>query len=88
MTKKQIINFIENNYPDSEILLADGFENAFVVIAERCGSPPFATYSYEKCIEILQRRDGMSYEDAVDCFCFNTAQAYVGEATPAFLLRP
>jgi len=36
-----------------EALLADGFESAFLGMAQRCGREPLAVYDIEKCIEIL-----------------------------------
>jgi len=64
---------------DEDILYADGFEEAFMGIARSCGAHPKACYDYDKCIEILVLRDGMSEEDALDFFEFNVAGAYVGE---------
>ena len=34
-----------------EALLADGFEEAFMGMAESCGQPPLAVYDAWKCIE-------------------------------------
>lgn len=74
--------------PDDEnILYADGFEKAFIGIVESNGAAPKACYDYDGCIEVLMSRDKMSYEDAVEFFDFNVAGAYVGEHTPAFLVR-
>ncbi len=69
---------------DPDMLLADGFEAALVGIVERFGQPCLALYDREKCIAILMERDGMSYEDAIEGFEFNTLGAWVGEHTPAF----
>ena len=41
---KEIESYIEENYPDDEILLADGFEGAFMGIVESNGSHPKALY--------------------------------------------
>jgi hypothetical protein len=69
---------------NTEALLADGFDEALIGILRRFGTPPVACYSYEKCIAILME-DGMSYEDAMEYFEFNTIGAWVGEGTPAFV---
>jgi hypothetical protein len=75
---------IENTLGDGEtIQLADGFEEAFFGIARQFGKP-FALYDRKKCIDILINRDGLSYEDAEEYFCFNVEGAWVGENTPAF----
>jgi hypothetical protein len=71
-----------------EDIKADGYEDAFLGI---CRSPghqsAVAAYDYDKCIEILMDRDGMTYEDAVDFFGFNTMGAYVGPDTPHYVER-
>ena len=86
MTRENIQGYIEENYPHDldKILLADGFEDAFVGIAESFGSKPKALYNSELCIDILIDRDGMEYEAALEHFSFNVTQAYVGEYTPVF----
>tara|TARA_R100000306_G_C4357593_1_gene133595 strand:- start:84 stop:356 length:273 start_codon:yes stop_codon:yes gene_type:complete len=73
-----------NGYGD-EVLLADGFEDAFVGMTEIFNRPPLATYDRDKCIEILMERDGMSHDDAIDFFNYNVTGAWVGESTPAFV---
>lgn len=70
-----------------EALMADGYEDAIVGIAERCGQPTLVVYDAWKCVEILIARDGMSPEDAMDFFQFNTLGAWAGEGTPLFLWR-
>lgn len=68
-----------------EMLLADGFEEALIGYGERCGTPPLAIYDVDKCIEILVKRDEMSYEEAWDYFSYNTLGAYMGVNTPIFV---
>jgi hypothetical protein len=70
-----------------EALLADGFEDALVGVAERCGQPILAVYDAVQCIEILMKRDGMDYEEAEEFFTFNTLGAWAGDHTPLFLWR-
>jgi hypothetical protein len=72
---------------DDHSLLADGFEDAFLGWAPRMNSPTLAVYDYEKCIEILMNRDGMSRDDAEEYFGFNVEDAWAGEGTPLFLHR-
>ena len=67
----KINNYIEENYPDDQILLADGFEDAFMGIVESFGIKPRALYNRDMCIDILMSRDGMSYEEALEFFSFN-----------------
>jgi len=65
------------------VLFANGFEGAFLGIGRQFNTF-MAVYDYYKCIEILME-DGMSEEEAVEYFEFNTVGAYVGANTPIFL---
>jgi len=84
-SRKMIDEFIEEYYPDevNHILLADGFDEAFLGIGCSCGGKNVAIYDRAKCIKILER--DMSYEEAEEYFSFNTEGAYVGEYTPIFM---
>lgn len=82
MKRKQIVNYINEKYPDLEILLADGFENAFLGIGQQFNTF-FAIYDRNKCIDILTK--DMSLEEAEEYFDFNVTGAYVGENTPVFI---
>ena len=70
---------------DENVLLADGFEDAFVGIGRQFGKP-IAIYDRFECIEILIK-EGMSEEEAEDYFQYNTEGAWVGDQTPIFLER-
>ncbi|HET6886625.1 MAG TPA: hypothetical protein VFH87_01755 [Candidatus Udaeobacter sp.] len=70
---------------NEDALLADGFEEAIIGIAERCSQPPLVVYDAEKCIEILER--DMTRDEAEEFFSFNTLGAWCGEHTPLFLWR-
>ena len=65
-------------------LLADGFEEALLGFGYQFNYP-VAVYSRGRCMDILVKRDDMSYEEATEYFDFNVAGAYVGESTPIFL---
>lgn len=65
-----------------EILFCDGLEEALIGTGKQFNQP-VAIYSKAKVLEILQR--DMTEEEAQECFDFNIAGAYVGEATPIFL---
>lgn len=88
--RKKINNFIEVVYSDysDKILLADGFDNAFIGIAENSEGNPVAVYSVDKCLDILaeQFKDQDDPQgDAIDFFEFNVRGSYVGEFTPMFV---
>ena len=68
-------------------LLADGFEKAFVGYFSRCAHIPVAVYDYNKCVHTLMDRDGMTEEEAVEYMDFNVVGGWLGEGTPAFLIR-
>jgi hypothetical protein len=79
---EQIDNWLDDNYPEQPLLMADGFEEAFVGVATQFNNP-IAVFDRQKCIEILMR--DMSEEEAYEYFSFNVEGAYVGESTPAFI---
>ena len=87
MKREWIKNYIEENYPEqiNDILLADGFEKAFMGVVESFGAAPKACYDTEKCLDVLVKRDGMDLEEALEYMNFNVVGAYVGEYTPAFM---
>jgi hypothetical protein len=82
-TPNPILELIEEHNP--EALKADGFDDAILGIASRCGSRDLLAYDVNKIINILVERDGMSYEEAQEFFEFNILGAYVGENTPTFI---
>jgi len=82
MDAKDRLEFIEDNYPD--VLIADGFDDAIMGIVERYGMNPVVLYNKDKCLKILQNRDGMSESEAIDFYYYNIVGAYMGEHTPCF----
>ena len=73
----------EHGYEDQDILLADGFEDAFVGVVESFAAAPKACYNYDACIDILMK--DMDEGEALEYMEFNVTSAYVGEFTPAFI---
>ena len=69
-------------FPDSEFLIADGFDDAIIGVE---WSSERVVYSVTMCLLILIDRDGMTYNEAMEYFDFNVANAYVGEKTPIFM---
>jgi len=84
MTKTQLSSKIEEVISEDEsVLLADGFENAFVGISRQFYNKPIAVYDRKKCIDILM--EDMSNEEAEEYFEYNVQGSFVGESTPAFI---
>lgn len=78
---------------DEEIRLADGFEDALIGSAEGwfpadggkgATRRTVALYDFEKCVEILMKRDGMTQQESIEYLEYNTLGAYVGGSTPVF----
>jgi hypothetical protein len=70
---------------DEEIMLMDGFEEAFIGFSRRCGQPTLATYSFDKMIQVLVERDEMDVMEAEEYISYNCAGAWMGELTPVIL---
>ena len=56
---------------EEQALTADGYDNAIVGLSY----DNRVVYDVDKCIAILQDRDGMRHEEAIEFFCFNTLRA-------------
>ena len=83
-TKKQLLKKLgELMDVEEPIMLADGFEEAFVGVARQFNKP-IAVYHRGKCINILMKQ-GMTEDEAEEFFSFNVEGSYVGEQTPAYL---
>ena len=86
MTNKELLDKVNDMlYDDENVMLADGFEDAFLGVARQFNSPPFTVYDRNKCIEILTEQ-GIDEDEAEEYFSFNVEGAYVGESTPAFMV--
>ena len=77
--QKELKESIEANNPDA--LLADGLDNALAGYDTKGRAIYFVT----EILGILETRDGMTEEEAVEFFEFNIAGAYVGEYTPIYM---
>jgi hypothetical protein len=70
-----------------EALLADGFNEAILGMCLQFGQEPVVAYDYEKCLEILENRDGMSRGEGEEYMDYNVIGAYVGIYSPVFIMR-
>jgi len=84
MTRADLVELTD----DPDLLFADGFDDAILGVATRCGQPTIVVYDLEKCVEILRCGNGSSREVAEEYFSFNVEGAWMGPRTPAFLVRP
>jgi hypothetical protein len=85
ITRDQIEEWVSEVFPDTEVLVADGFENAFVGVAFQFNNP-IPIFDYEKCLQTLVD-DGMILSDAEEYLEFNVTGAWVGKGTPAYLFK-
>ena len=70
-----------------EAMMAGGFDDAILGMCIQFGDEPVVAYDYEKCLNVLIERDGMSRTDSIDFLEFNVIGAYVGLNTPVFIMR-
>ena len=85
-TTNATLELIEEYNP--EALKADGFDDAILGVASRCGQNDIIAYDVNKIIQTLMERDGMDYEEAQEFFEFNIVGAYMGKNTPVFITKP
>tara|TARA_E500000331_G_C16920189_1_gene567399 strand:+ start:283 stop:549 length:267 start_codon:yes stop_codon:yes gene_type:complete len=80
-TSKDLLLQMEEKNP--EALYPTGFEDAITEIVYKDGNPVFKI-STQACIGVLQKRDGMSFEDAVEFFEYNIHGSYMGRHNPVY----
>ena len=85
MTRQEIEDFLEQEFPEEPVILADGLESAFLGFVQRMNEPVLACYDQDRCLQALVEESGMSQDDAWDWFSFNTLGSYVGPGTPLFI---
>ena len=88
MKHTEFIDAFADRHDDEEILRADGLDEACVGWTDSWNGNERnirLVYDIGKVIAILQERDGMTYEDAVEFYDFNIAGAYLGKGTPVFI---
>jgi hypothetical protein len=71
---------------DRGLVLANGFEQAFLGLMSRVGEEDVACYDLEAVLASYQR-DGMTRDEAVEFFEVNVLGAWVGPRTPCFLTK-
>lgn len=84
MKREKIDQYLKER--DENTLLMDNLDEAFIGFSRRINEPLLAVYSWEKIIETLVVRDGMSYDEAIEYADFNILGAWVGEQTPIIVM--
>lgn len=94
ITREDIDNFVDEHFPDEEIILFDNLDAAFIGIGGQQYKQPVAIYDSDKCIEILteQFTEDCGDDDdplvmAIEWFGYNTQGSWIGESTPVTMTR-
>ena len=82
MIKSKLTAKFRKQHPN--LLLADGFDKAFVGIISKRGTE-IAVYDEEKCIEVLKK--DMTEAEAEEYFEYNVLAAYVSEFQPVYISK-
>jgi len=77
-----IRDHLEMSNPEAK--LWDDCDAALIGVAERCGQPPLAVYSWDKLVKVFEDQ-GMEFEEAVEWVGFNLEGAWVGDHTPLIM---
>ena len=88
MKHTEFIDTFADRHEDEKILRADGLDEACIGWTDSWNGDERnirLVYDIGKVINILQERDGMTYEDAVEFYDFNIGGAYLGKGTPVFI---
>jgi hypothetical protein len=70
---------------NEDALLADGLEAGIIGYTLNHHSQSVVVYDFDKCVQALVDRDGMTHEEADEFLEFNTLGAYVGPHGPLFV---
>ena len=69
-----------------DVKLFHEFTPAFLGFATRgSGSEPLACYDYEKSLDVLERRNEIPREEAVEFLEYNYINTWLGDGTPFFV---
>ena len=64
----------------------DGLDDAILGIVEEFGNGPRILYSKNKILNILSKRDGMTWSESEEFYDYNILGLYAGEQNPVFLI--
>tara|TARA_R100000353_G_scaffold7127_2_gene9058 strand:+ start:725 stop:964 length:240 start_codon:yes stop_codon:yes gene_type:complete len=60
----------------------NGFDSAVIGVGERNNTDSMIVYDYNKMVNVLMTRDGMTYEEAGEYIDFNIVGSWIGDTTP------
>jgi hypothetical protein len=81
---RELRKAIGEEYPEVLVLPSE-YDSALLGMVSRANGLEVACYDYHKVIHVLEKRHGMTNEDAIEYFEFNILGAYMGAYTPCFL---
>jgi hypothetical protein len=67
-------------------IILDGLDEAIVGITEEFGTGRRILYSKDKILDILMKRDLMTYSESEEFYDYNILGLYAGEQNPVFLI--
>ena len=67
-------------------IILDGLDEAIVGITEEFGTGRRILYSKDKILDILMKRDLMTYSESEEFYDYNILGLYAGEQNPIFLV--
>ena len=70
--------------PGEDLTFYDQFDDCIIGIVERFGMEPSVCYDRENGLQVLMN-SGLTGEEAVEWYEYNTLGGWVGDTTPAFL---
>jgi hypothetical protein len=80
--KRNRLNDIVEQFPDTDILKADGYDDCILGYDYQWDGNIRLIYSVKKILNKLSKEDWMTPDEAIEYFEFNMRGAYVGEKTP------
>lgn len=83
-----ILDGLLEEWPDSEFLKVDGYDDCIIGVATRFGMQPILAYNRGKMLKKMMEEDGLSYEEASEYFDFNIIGTWMGDLTPIFIDLP
>ena len=88
MKHTEFIDAFADRHDDEEIFRSEGHDEACIGWTDSWNGKERnirLVYDIAKVVNIIQERDGSTYEDALEHFNYNIAGSYVGKGTPIYI---